>query len=164
MRSSRIDSLNSSLLASCSDDGTAKVWCPGKPLPLHDFTLHTKEIYTLKWSPTGPGSANPGKTLLLATASFDNDVRLWSTSSGTCVHVLSRHTQPVYSISFSPSSSYLASGSLAGKLYVWNVEEGKVEKSHSGKGDIFEVTWNGEETRLAACYSSNVISVVDFRN
>ncbi|GMH77397.1 hypothetical protein TrRE_jg11481, partial [Triparma retinervis] len=153
------------LLASCSDDGTAKVWSPGLPgPPLHDFSLHTKEIYTLKWSPTGPGSPNPQKPLLLATASFDNDVRLWSPVTGTCVHVLRRHTQPVYSIAFSPSASHIASGSLAGKLYVWDVKEGTVNKSFTGKGDIFEVAWNREENRVAACYSSNTIAVVDFRN
>ena len=157
------------LLASCSDDGTAKVWSLDKKKtgdgasPLHDFTDHTKEIYTLKWSPTGPGSPNPQKPLLLATASFDNDVRLWSPVTGSCVHVLSRHTQPVYSIAFSPSATYIASGSLAGKLYIWDVKEGKQIKAYTGKGDIFEVAWNKEESRVAACYSSNTISVVDFR-
>ena len=161
-------------LASCSDDGTAKIWSydpaslvtetatvmGGKPV--QNFTLHEKEIYTIKWSPTGPGSANPSKPLMLATASFDNTVRLWNASTGSCVHTLARHTQPVYSISFSPSASYIASGSLAGKLYVWSVEEGKVLTSYTGKGDIFEVAWNKEETRIAACFSSNAITVVDF--
>mmetsp|Transcript_15664 Transcript_15664/g.31940 ORF Transcript_15664/g.31940 Transcript_15664/m.31940 type:complete len:720 (+) Transcript_15664:236-2395(+) len=165
------------LLASCSDDGTAKIWSydasavtsapapagsqPAKPL--QDLTLHTKEIYTIKWSPTGPGSPNPSKPLLLATASFDNTVRLWSAATGACIHTLRRHTQPVYSISFSPSASHLASGSLAGKLYVWSVDAGEVVCSYTGKGDIFEVAWNREETRVAACFSSNAITVVDFK-
>jgi hypothetical protein len=29
--------------------------------PLHDLRTHTKEIYTLKWSPTGPGTKNANK-------------------------------------------------------------------------------------------------------
>ena len=41
------------LLASCSDDGSAKIWRVDSPTPVHDFTAHTKEIYTIKWSPTG---------------------------------------------------------------------------------------------------------------
>lgn len=41
------------LLASCSDDHTAKVWSLAGDKPVQDFTLHSKEIYTIKWSPTG---------------------------------------------------------------------------------------------------------------
>ena len=57
---------------------------------LQDLRDHQKEIYTLKWSPAGRGSANPTAPLLLATASFDATVRLWDARSGQClgsVHV-----------------------------------------------------------------------------
>ena len=39
------------LLASCSDDCTAKVWDveSGRDDPLHDFKSHQQEIYTVKW-------------------------------------------------------------------------------------------------------------------
>jgi transducin (beta)-like 1 len=39
------------LLASCSDDCTAKVWDveSGRNDPLHDFKSHKQEIYTVKW-------------------------------------------------------------------------------------------------------------------
>ena len=39
------------LLASCSDDYTAKVWDLSKnsDQPLHDFRSHRQEIYTVKW-------------------------------------------------------------------------------------------------------------------
>jgi len=152
------------LLASCSDDYTAKVWdMSSNSQPLHDFKSHKQEIYTVKWSPTGPGSRNPTKPSMLATASFDGSVRLWNIQNGSCITVLSRHRDSVYSVSFSPSGEYLASGSLAGQLYIWHVQEGKHVKSFKGKGDIFEVAWNVEETRVAACFSSNVVNVIDFK-
>ena len=113
-------------------------------------------------APTGPGSKNPDKKPMLATASFDGSVRLWSVQDGTCIQVFSRHRDSVYSVAFSPSGSYLASGSLAGQLYIWNVMEGRHIKSFKGKGDIFEVAWNKEETRVAACFSSNVVCIIDF--
>lgn len=153
------------LLASCSDDFTAKVWnvASEQTAPMYDFKDHKAEIYTLKWSPTGPGSMNPQKQKMLATASFDGSVRLWNVQDGTCIRVFSRHRDSVYSVAFSPSGDYLASGSLAGQLYIWNVLEGVHVKSFKGKGDIFEVAWNVEETRVAACFSSNVVSVIDFK-
>lgn len=153
------------MLASCSDDCTAKVWdtSNNKTQPLHDFKSHQQEIYTVKWSPTGQGSKNPTKPPILATASFDGSVRLWDVQNGTCITKLLRHRDSVYSVSFSPSGKYLASGSLAGQLYVWKVLDGKHVKSFKGKGDIFEVAWNVEETRIAASFSSNVVNVIDFR-
>jgi transducin (beta)-like 1 len=153
------------LLASCSDDCTAKVWDvnSSSTMPKWDFKSHQQEIYTVKWSPTGPGSKNPNKPLMLATASFDGSVRLWNVYDGTCARILSRHRESVYSVAFSPSGDYLASGSLAGQLYIWNVRDGTIIKSFKGRGDIFEVAWNIEESRVAACFSSNVVSVIDFK-
>jgi len=153
------------LLASCSDDYTAKVWnvASDQKEPLHDFKRHKAEIYTLKWSPTGAGSANPHKQKMLATASFDGSVRLWNVDDGTCIRMLGRHHDSVYSVAFSPSGDYLASGSLAGQLYIWDVLKGVHVKSFKEEGDIFEVAWNVEETRVAACFSSSVVTVIDFK-
>jgi len=151
-------------LASCSDDCTAKVWevDSDRTEPLYDFTSHSQEIYTVKWSPTGPGSANATSRRILATASFDGTVRLWDVADGSCYRVFSRHRDSVYSVAFAPSGEYLASGSLAGQMYIWNIEEGRHVKSYKGRGDIFEVAWNKEETMVAACFSSNVVAVIDF--
>lgn len=55
------------LLASCSDDATAKIWSYSQARCVYDLREHTREIYTLRWSPTGPSTANAGRPLLLAT-------------------------------------------------------------------------------------------------
>jgi len=54
------------LLASCSDDMTLKIWSMKQDTCVHDLQAHSKEIYTIKWSPTGPGTPNPNMNLILA--------------------------------------------------------------------------------------------------
>lgn len=104
------------LLASCGDDCTAKIWSMSSNKCLHDLKDHDKEIYTIKWSPTGPKSSNPNKQLLLATASFDTHVKLWEAERGTCMHTLKRHTDSVYSVAFSPDCRFIATGSFDNKV------------------------------------------------
>ena len=45
-------------LASCSDDMTLKIWSMDRDTSVHDLSAHQKEIYTIKWSPTGPGESD----------------------------------------------------------------------------------------------------------
>jgi transducin (beta)-like 1 len=50
------------------------------------YTLqdHKKEVYTFRWSCTGPGTSLPDQPLTLASASFDGTVKLWDAESGSC--------------------------------------------------------------------------------
>ncbi|KAK9844067.1 hypothetical protein WJX81_003500 [Elliptochloris bilobata] len=152
------------LLASCSDDHTAKIWAVDRDAPLvHDLTAHTKEIYTIKWSPTGPSTANPGQRLMLVSASFDTSIRLWDAETGQCIFALTRHTQPVYSVAFSPSGQLLASGSFDKSLHVWSVRDGSLVSTYKGAGGIFEVCWARDGEHVAACFSNKVVAVLDVR-
>lgn len=92
------------LLASCSDDSTAKIWTAEQGLK-YDLRGHLKEIFTLRWTPTGPASAHPDKPLLLCTASFDGTVKVWSGASGELVFNLCKQVQPVYSLAPSPDGT-----------------------------------------------------------
>lgn len=156
------------ILASCSDDTSAKLWALGEPNHLHDLREHSKEIYTIRWSPTGTGSENPNKKLVLASASFDSMVKLWDVERGCCTHSLNRHDKKVYTVAFSPCGDYIASGSLGGQLYVWSIRDGSIVRSFRGGSDIFEVAWNSRGNRIAACGgyesgSSNAVTIIDFR-
>ena len=59
---------------------------------------------------------------LLFSASFDSTVRLWDVEQGQCIHTLTKHHEPVYSVAFSPDGKYLASGSFDKCVHIWNVQ------------------------------------------
>ncbi|CAF0996889.1 unnamed protein product [Adineta ricciae] len=151
------------LLASCSDDMSLKIWNMTKDTPVHNLQAHNKEIYTIKWSPTGPGTMNPNANLLLASASFDSTVRLWDVERGTCQSTLVKHTEPVYSVSFSPDGRLLATGSFDKAIYIWDIARGEIVHSYRGTGGIFEVCWNSRGTRVGASASDGTVCVLDLR-
>lgn len=99
-----------------------KIWSMKQDTWVHDLQAHSKEIYTIKWSPTGPGTHNPNMNLTLASASFDSTVRLWDVERGACIHTLTRHTEPVYSVAFSPDGKFLASGSFDKCVHIWSTQ------------------------------------------
>ena len=147
------------LLASCSDDSTAKIWSIEDGL-LHNLTGHSKEIYTVRWTPTGTGSVNPDKQLFLCTASFDGTVKIWNSLSGVQVHSLSSQAQPVYSIAASPSGNFIATGSLGGHVSVWALNDSTLLKEMKGEGDTFDVSWSHDGTLLCACFSSGQLHIL----
>nr|DBA34098.1 TPA: hypothetical protein GDO54_001696 [Pyxicephalus adspersus] len=141
------------LLASCSDDMTLKIWSMKQDMCVHDLQAHNKEIYTIKWSPTGPGTTNPNSNIMLASASFDSTVRLWDVERGVCIHTLTKHQEPVYSVAFSPDGKYLASGSFDKCVHIWNTQNGSLVHSYRGTGGIFEVCWNARGDKVGASAS-----------
>ncbi|MGH0146375.1 UNVERIFIED_CONTAM: hypothetical protein FKN15_007981 [Acipenser sinensis] len=141
------------LLASCSDDMTLKIWSMKQDTCVHDLQAHNKEIYTIKWSPTGPGTNSPNASLMLASASFDSTVRLWDVDRGICIHTLTKHQEPVYSVAFSPDGRYLASGSFDKCVHIWNTQTGALVHSYRGTGGIFEVCWNAAGDKVGASAS-----------
>ncbi|KAH8852444.1 F-box-like/WD repeat-containing protein TBL1X [Schistosoma japonicum] len=153
---------NGRLLASCSDDMTLKVWDMHHDRCVHDLRGHTKEIYTIKWSPTGPGTAFANAPLCLASASFDSTVRLWDVETGQCRRILSRHTEPVYSVAFSPDGRLLATGSFDQCVHIWNVDSGNLINSYQGTGGIFEVCWNSRGDKVGASASDGSVSFFTF--
>ncbi|KAJ3594876.1 hypothetical protein NHX12_004181 [Muraenolepis orangiensis] len=143
--------------------GSLLIWSMKQDMCVHDLQAHSKEIYTIKWSPTGPGTNNPSANLMLASASFDSTVRLWDVERGVCIHTLTRHQEPVYSVAFSPDGRHLASGSFDKCVHIWNTQTGALVHSYRGTGGIFEVCWNATGDKVGASASDGSVCVLDLR-
>ncbi|KAI3870171.1 hypothetical protein MKW92_040702 [Papaver armeniacum] len=115
-----------SLLASCSAMARKDEYA-------HDLKKHTKEVYAVKWCPTGPGTSNPNQSPYTRSASYDTTIKLWDVEAGTLLRSLN-DSGPVYCVSFSPNGEFLASGTL-GNVNIWSVKEGEFRK-HTGKGGV----------------------------
>lgn len=146
-----------SLLASCSDDYTARIWSTRTSSQVHCLREHTREVYTMQWCP------NVSRRLILATASFDALVKMWDVNTGRCIKTLTGHTDPVYSLAYSPNGQFLASGSFDRCLNIWSSRDGSLVKQFRGAGGIFEVAWNPAGDKVSACFSSNAVCVIDLR-
>lgn len=145
------------ILASCSDDSTARLWKTSQSSAIHTLTDHKKEIYSINWSPVESRSGSHW----LATASLDTTVRLWDPETGKCVRTLAKHTDAAFSAVFSPDGDYLATGARDSAVHIWSLREGMVVRSfHAGEGGVTDLSWTTDGKSLIAA-SSNDICVFD---
>lgn len=80
--------------------------------PVHEFHGHTGEILDLSWSKSS-------KHLL--SSSVDNTARLWQVGCHKCLRVY-HHNNFVTCIQFNPlDDNYFISGSIDGKVRIWDV-------------------------------------------
>jgi cytochrome c len=95
--------------ATAGADGRIAIWTPGKVEPDAVLEGHTAPIAALAASPDGA---------TLASASWDQTVRLWPLAGGAA-RVLEGHTQNVNGVAFAPDGRTLVSVSYDQSLRIW---------------------------------------------
>ena len=131
------------LIASGSEDGTAKIW----------DAATGKELLTLKASTNrgvnGVDFSPDGKTL--ATADADSTARIWDVATGKELMTLNGHTDRVQCVDFSPDGTRLATASNDHTVRIWDVATGKqlLMLTEENDGEIYWVTFNSTGTRVA---------------
>ncbi|MBE9180354.1 caspase family protein [Oculatella sp. LEGE 06141] len=119
-------SADGKLLASGSDDQTARLWNLETGEPLHRFYGHANVVTAVAISPDG-------KTLV--TGSGDNTIKLWDCVTGALVGTLTGHSGWVLAIALSPDGKTLASGSADGSIKLWHLDthqEQRILQGHLG--------------------------------
>ncbi|OQR76263.1 WD repeat-containing protein 44-like [Tropilaelaps mercedesae] len=119
--------------ASCSGtESGAEERGPFMPQPFAEYEGHTADVLDVSWS----------KSNFILSSSMDKTVRLWHISRAECLCVF-HHVEFVTAIAFHPRDDrYFLSGSLDGKLRLWNIPDKKVH------------LWNeleGTHTKLITC-------------
>src|SRR4051812_7666613 len=95
--------------ATAGADARIAIWTPGRPEPDAVLEGHTAPIAALAASPDGA---------TLASASWDQTVRLWPLAGGA-PRVLEGHTQNVNGVAFAPDGRTLVSVSYDQSLRIW---------------------------------------------
>jgi WD40 repeat protein len=116
------------------------LFAPDVQAPL-ELKGHTALIYHVAFSPDGK---------LLATAGFDNLIKLWEWPSGKEVRTLTGHAGPVYCVAFHPNGTTLASGSLDKTIRIWNIADGKLIREIKGHTDIVDSIAFNQASRVAS--------------
>ena len=95
-------------------DGALLLWKVRDLVAPQTLRGHADSVLSLAWSPHGD---------LLATASRDHSVRLWSTAGGALQRRLD-HGAPVFALAFSPDGSRLATAARESFPHLWSVADG----------------------------------------
>jgi WD40 repeat protein len=116
------------LLATTSDDCTARLWRVADGTQRAVMTGHTGGVWDCAFSPDGT---------VLATVGDDRAVRLWQVADGMPLAVLAGHTDWVQSCAFSPDGALLATASDDGTVRLWPVADRTTQpmvlQSHTGR-------------------------------
>ncbi|MPC36826.1 Notchless 1 [Portunus trituberculatus] len=140
-------------LASGSDDFTLFLWEPSRDKkPIARLTGHQQLVNDVKFSPD---------TRIIASASFDKSIRLWSGLTGKFLGVLRGHVTGVYQIAWSADSRLLVSGSKDSTLKVWSVATRKMEIDLPGHADeVFTVDWSPDGQRVVSGGKDKVLKII----
>lgn len=118
---------NGETLAYCTSSGIIKIYNFKTGELLVELTGHTKGISDLEYSPINSD--------IIASASDDLTIRLWSISKQKCIKILKKHTYHVTTLKFSNKGNILFSGSADETITIWDLSSGKNLKTLAAHSD-----------------------------
>ncbi len=119
---------------------------------LNNQTGHTGQVNSISFNPNGK---------VLATASDDNTVKLWNTTSHKEITTLIGHIDKVNSVSFSPDGKVLATGSVDKTVKLWDTSTYKEITTLKYEQEVRGISFSPNGKILAAATYSNTVKLRD---
>ncbi|MBI5760743.1 MAG: SUMF1/EgtB/PvdO family nonheme iron enzyme [Planctomycetales bacterium] len=140
-----------------SDDSIPEfqpAWDPANVRELATLTGHTGVVLSVAFSADGKR---------LASASYDQTVKVWDAMTGQETLTLNGHTKRVESVAFSSDGTRLASASFDGTVKVWDATSGRETLTLNADDiSVESVAFSPDGTRLASsAYGDHAVKVWD---
>jgi len=118
--------------------------------PQLTFAGHSNVVRHVMFSPDGE---------LLASASFDNTVKIWQKKDGKVLRTL-EHPTGVTALAFSPDGNHIATGSFDSIVRLWNVADGKLVHTFAHhSNDVFSVAFSPDGAWMASASEDKTVGV-----
>ncbi|KAK7575246.1 hypothetical protein V3481_017210 [Fusarium oxysporum f. sp. vasinfectum] len=96
----------------------------------------------------------------MASASWDNTIRIWNAEMGECERVLEGHSNWVNSVVFSHDSTKVASASSDETIRIWNAETGECERVLEGHSSfVNSVVFSHDSKKVASASFDETIRI-----
>ena len=131
--------------------GEAQLWNAADGKLLRTFTGHKDSLYAAALSPDGR---------LVATASYDQQIKLWDAATGKELRTLAGHNGAVFDVAFRPDGKVLASASADRTIKLWDVASGqRLDTFAQPLKEQYTVAFRADGRQLAAGGMDNRIRV-----
>ncbi|KAJ3077890.1 hypothetical protein HDU99_000913 [Rhizoclosmatium hyalinum] len=120
--------------ASCSDDGTIKIWVFGEDREERTLTGHGWDVKCVDWHTS---------KALLASGSKDHLVKLWDPKSGNELSTLYGHKNSILALKWNQNGNWLVTASRDQLLRVYDIRTMKELQAFRGhKKEVSTVAWH----------------------
>ena len=142
-----------SLLLSCSEDGTVRLWSLLTWTCLVVYKGHMFPVWDCAFAPSG---------YYFATCGHDRTARLWATDQNQALRIFHGHFSDVDCLAFHPNSNYVGTGSSDRSLRLWDCVTGNCVRLMTGhKSTVLVISFSPDGRFIASGSSDRRVLVWD---